>query len=171
MQPSGVAGSRAQRATLRQSSSPQTRQQVKASHTLRTTLAQVARRSVPNPRGITGDRVAHPGRRGATRVAPSHPDSGGCNHFHWYHAPHFDSITWMSRTNRKRSDARCRCLCPLARPTKRPTRGWWYTRRGGGLENARTPCPVSPQYRPPSLVHSHNKSSGFGSRPERLGPV
>ena len=73
--------------------SPQTRQQVKASHTLRTTLAQVARRSVPNPRGITGDRVAHPGRRGATRVAPSHPDSGGCNHFHWYHAPHFDSIT------------------------------------------------------------------------------
>ena len=49
MQPSGVAGSRAQRATLRQSSSPQTRQQVKTSHTLRTTLAQVARRSVPNP--------------------------------------------------------------------------------------------------------------------------
>ena len=93
MQPSGVAGSRAQRATLRQSSSPQTRQQVKASHTLRTTLAQVARRGVPNPRGITGDRVAHPGRRGATRVAPSHPDSGGCNHFHWYHAPHFDSFT------------------------------------------------------------------------------
>ena len=45
MQPSGVAGSRAQRATLRQSSSPQTRQQVKASQTLRTTLAQVARRS------------------------------------------------------------------------------------------------------------------------------
>ena len=42
MQPSGVAGSRAQRATLRQSSSPQTRQQVKASHTLRTTLAFVA---------------------------------------------------------------------------------------------------------------------------------
>ena len=89
----GNPGSRAQHATLRQSSSPQTRQQVRASHTLRTTLAQVARRSVPNPRGITGDRVAHPGRRGATRVAPSHPDSGGCNHFHWYHAPHFDSIT------------------------------------------------------------------------------
>ena len=44
-----------------------------ASHTPRTTLAQVARGSVPNPHGIMGDRVALPGRRGATRIAPSAP--------------------------------------------------------------------------------------------------
>ena len=47
--------------------SPQTRQQVKASHTLRTTLAQVARRSVPNPHGITGDRASRPTRSNPRR--------------------------------------------------------------------------------------------------------
>jgi hypothetical protein len=103
MQPSGVAGSRAQRATLRQSSSPQTRQQVKASHTLRATLAQVARRSVPNPRGITGDRERFRADTEQPASPHPHPHSGGCNHFFWYHAPHFDSITWMRESHQPKT--------------------------------------------------------------------